>query len=126
MSELTLPHIRETSFLKDLIEDMLEPHPDQKPPPELVVIVMENMEKVKWYLNELWRVCEQSKDADKIRGELYRDAIHLSNGSKIIFVSYSFPSRLHGMRPDRIIVMGPWAEFWYLVLQSGAKIEAVA
>lgn len=116
----TLPHEREKMFLDDIVDDCL------KGRNKLVVIVISRSHEINWFSGQIQDIAEglSREDARQIR--IFRSGIEFDNGAKVVFTSMDNSEFLRGVSPDRIIIMGSQAEFWYLAMSSGAKIEAVA
>lgn len=119
MGTTTLPHEREKILLEDIIDDCV------KGRNKLVVVVCDQSERTHYFIREAKQIAEESKDNFRI--DISRDYLTFDSGSKIIFTNYQYGHRdLRGIKPDRIVIMGMWSEFWYQAMSSGATIEAVA
>lgn len=115
-----LPHEREQNFLDDIIDDCL--HGRNK----LVWVATENQNQLIWFAREATHIAENLEPNQSKHIKIFREALEFDNGAKILFMNVLYPSSFRGMSPDRIVLMGKWGEFWYLLLGTGCtRIEAV-
>jgi hypothetical protein len=116
----TLPHEREKMFIDDLIDDCL------KGRNKLIVVIAERASQVSFLVHQAKEAAENLPITDARQIRIYREALEFDNGASILFREVDSRGLLRGLRPDRIVIGGSMGEFWYLMLSSGAKIEAIA
>lgn len=117
----TLPHEREKIFLDDAIDDCL------KGVDKLVVIVSTTgYSESEWFMKQAQRITEELPRDFSRRIKIFREGLEFDNGAQIVFTTMERMERLRGMRPSKIVIMGKYAEFWYLATSTGCPIQAVA
>lgn len=115
---MTLPYEREKIFLDDIIDDCL------KGRNKFVLVIAPSHQQIAWFVKHAILITEDLKLKKSVR--LFREAIEFDNGAIINFMTKDNPSAFRGIKPDRICIVGEWAEFWYLIMSTGAPIEAIA
>jgi hypothetical protein len=119
----TLPHEREKTVLGDIIDDCLEGRNRS------VLIIAPVWSQVSFLAKQARDISEGLEPSEAKRILIYREALEFDNGAVVKFVSYSNPNSLRGIKADRVVLMGEWGEFWYLLnvlIASGATVEGAA
>lgn len=116
----TLPHEREKNILDDIVDDCLKGRNKN------VIVIANSHDEIHWFHKQITRIAESldAKEARKIK--IFRLGLEFDNGAKVAFLSKERPEYLRGHSPDRIVIMGRDAEFWYLITAMNCPIEAVA
>jgi len=123
VSELSLPHQREVLGLVEMVKDACLA---EKGKGQMLLILTDSMQHARWLIQRVHDSVRWMGDEQKAGIKVHREGIEITNGSKIVFSTYSDPGRLMGMRPDEIYLFGQTGELFYWMQHIGCEVVPVA